>query len=89
MLGSLAANQIGTVILNSSMMPPAHPVLYTPSAITSTPDGVNAGLQVALADSTLTQVLADAPTAASRSAGATTRRRRRSPPSSGSWPRPR
>ena len=71
-LGSLAANQIGTVVLSSSMMPPAHPVLYTPSAITSTPDGVNAGLQVALADSTLTQVLADAPTAASRSAGATT-----------------
>ena len=50
----------------------AHPVLYTPSAITSTLDGVNAGLHVALADSTLTQVLADAPTAASRSAGATT-----------------
>ena len=64
-LGSLAANQIGTVVLSSSMMPPAHPVLYTPSAITSTPDGVNAGLRVALADSTLTQVLADAPTAAS------------------------
>ena len=70
-LGSLAANGIGTVVLSSSMMPPAHPVLYTPSAITTTPDGVNAGLQVALADSTLTDVLADAPTAASPSAGAT------------------
>jgi hypothetical protein len=45
-------------------------VPYTPSAITSAPDGVNAGLQVALADSTLAQVLADAPTAASPSAGA-------------------
>jgi len=70
-LGSLAANGIGTVVLNSSMMPPKRPVLYTPSAITSTPDGVNAGLRVALADSTLTQVLADAPTAARPSAGTT------------------
>jgi Family of unknown function (DUF6049) len=70
-LGSLAASGIGAVVLSSSMMPPAHPVQYTPSAITSTPDGVNAGLRVALADSTLTQVLADAPTAVSPSAGAT------------------
>jgi Family of unknown function (DUF6049) len=69
-LGSLAANGVGAVVLSSSMMPPARPVPYTPSAITSTPDGVNAGLQVALADSTLTDVLADAPTAASASAGA-------------------
>ena len=71
-LGSLAANQIGAVVLSSSMMPPAHPVLYTPSAITSTPDGVNAGLRVALADSTLTDVLADAPTASRPAAGAAT-----------------
>jgi Family of unknown function (DUF6049) len=63
-LGSLAANGIGTVILNSSLMPPRVPVGYTPSAITSTPDGLNAGLHVALADSTLGQVLASAPTAA-------------------------
>ena len=63
-LGSLAANGIGTVVLNSSMMPPTRPLLFTPSAITTTPDGVNAGLRVALADSTLTQLLADAPTAA-------------------------
>jgi hypothetical protein len=68
-LGSLAANRIGAVVLNSSMMPPVHPVQYTPSAITSTPDGVNAGMRVALADSTLSQVLADAPTAANASAG--------------------
>ncbi len=63
-LGSLAANGIGAVVLNSSMMPPTRPVLFTPSAITTTPDGVNAGLRVALADSTLAEVLADAPTAA-------------------------
>lgn len=69
-LGSLAANGIGAVVLSSSMMPPARPVLYTPSAITSTPDGVNAGLRVALADGTLGQVLADAPTAADTSPAA-------------------
>ncbi len=69
-LGSLAANQIGTVVLNSSMMPPARLVPYTPSAITTTPDGVNAGLHVALADAALTRVLAGAPTAAGRSPAA-------------------
>ncbi len=66
-LGSLAANGIGAVVLNGSMMPPRQPVLFTPSAITTTPDGVNAGLRVALADNTLSQVLADAPTAADTS----------------------
>ncbi|HTT55084.1 MAG TPA: DUF6049 family protein [Streptosporangiaceae bacterium] len=70
-LGSLAANGIGTVVLNSSMMPPAQPVQYTPSAITTTPDGVNAGLHVALADAALARVLAAAPTAADRSPAAT------------------
>jgi hypothetical protein len=63
-LSSLAANEIGTVILNSSLMPPATPAGYTPSAITRTLNGVNAGMHVALADSMLSQVLADAPTAA-------------------------
>jgi len=62
-LSSLAANGIGTVILNSSLMPPVTPPGYTPSAITTTPDGVNAGLHVALADSSLSQLLAGAPTA--------------------------
>jgi hypothetical protein len=63
-LSSLAANGIGTVILNSSLMPPATPAGYTPSAITRALNGVNAGMHVALADSTLSQLLADAPTAA-------------------------
>ncbi len=63
-LSSLAANDIGTVILNSSLMPPKTPAGYTPSAITTTLNGVNAGMHVALADSTLSQLLADAPTAA-------------------------
>jgi Family of unknown function (DUF6049) len=62
-LSALAANGIGTVILNSSLMPPATPAGYTPSAITTTLNGVNAGMHVALADSTLSQLLADAPTA--------------------------
>ncbi|HUY44830.1 MAG TPA: DUF6049 family protein [Streptosporangiaceae bacterium] len=70
-LGSLAADGIGTVVLKSTLMPPAAPAQYTPSAVTSTPDGVNAGLHVALSDNTLTQILSGAPTAmASRSAGA-------------------
>ena len=61
-LGSLAVNGIGTVILNSTMMPPATPVNYTPSAVTRTPDGVGADLHVALADDTLTQIVGSAPT---------------------------
>jgi hypothetical protein len=60
-LGSLAVNGIGTVILDSGMMPPQNPVTYTPSAVTQTPDGVGAELNVALADDTLTQILGTAP----------------------------
>ncbi len=67
-LGNLAAHGVGTVILGSSMMPPSSPAQLTPSAITTTPDGVNAGLHVALADSTLTQVLS-APAATAGQSG--------------------
>jgi hypothetical protein len=63
-LGNLAAHGVGTVILSTSMMPPPAAVGYTPSAITTTPDGVNAGLHVALADSTLTQILGSSPATA-------------------------
>ncbi|HEX3390042.1 MAG TPA: DUF6049 family protein [Streptosporangiaceae bacterium] len=63
-LGSLAATGVSSVILNSSLMPPKIAPLYTPSAITSALDGVDAGLHVALTDNTLSQVLADGPTAA-------------------------
>jgi hypothetical protein len=52
------------VILNSSLMPPKTAPLYTPSAITSALDGVDAGVHVALTDNTISQVLADGPTAA-------------------------
>jgi len=63
-LGSLAATGVSSVVLNSSLMPPKTAPLYTPSAITSALDGVNAGVHVALADNTISQVLADGPTAA-------------------------
>jgi len=56
-LGNLAVNGIGTVLLDSTMMPPVTQVSYTPSAVTKTPDGVGAELDVALADDTLTQIL--------------------------------
>jgi hypothetical protein len=74
-LGSLASTGVSSVILNSSLMPPKTPALYTPSAITSALDGVDAGLHVALTDNTISQVLADGPTAAqqarrARAAGA-------------------
>jgi hypothetical protein len=63
-LGSLAATRVSSVILNSSLMPPKTAPLYTPSAITSALDGVDAGVHVALTDNILSQVLADGPTAA-------------------------
>jgi hypothetical protein len=65
-LGSLAVNGTGTVILDSTMMPPLGQVNYTPSAVTRTPDGVGAELHVALADDTLTQILG---TSSARTAG--------------------
>ena len=63
-LGALASNGVSSVILNSSLMPPKTAPLYTPSAITSALDGVDAGVHVALTDNTISQVLADGPTAA-------------------------
>jgi Family of unknown function (DUF6049) len=51
---------ISTVVLDSSTMPPAPPVLYTPSAQTKTPDGVGPDLHVLLADDTITQLLGSA-----------------------------
>jgi hypothetical protein len=68
-LGNLGPAGWRTVILNSSLMPPSTPTAYTPSAITSALDGVDGRLHVALADSTLSQVLADAPTGAQARAG--------------------
>ncbi len=84
-LGNLAAHGVGTVILSTSMMPPSATPGYTPSAITTTPDGVNAGLHVALADSTLTKILGTAP--ATAGPGRPRRPPLWSPRCSGSWPR--
>jgi hypothetical protein len=63
-LGNLAANHVSSVILNSSLLPSQTVPGSAPSAITSALDGVNAGLHVALTDNTISQVLADGPTAA-------------------------
>ncbi len=59
-LESLAAppNQIGTVILSSSMMPPAPPPSFTPTAVTTTPNGLGGQLHVLLADAGIEQILA-------------------------------
>jgi hypothetical protein len=59
-LESLAAppNQIGTVILSSSMMQPAPPVSFTATAVTTTPDGLGSQLHVLLADDGIEQILA-------------------------------
>jgi Family of unknown function (DUF6049) len=59
-LESLAAspNRIGTVILDDGMMPPAVPANVTPTAVTTTPDGVYGQMHVLLADHGIGQVLA-------------------------------
>jgi hypothetical protein len=58
MLENLAAlNGIRTVVLGSAAMPPVAPASFTPSAVTSTPDGEGGDMRVLLADSTLAQVL--------------------------------
>ncbi|MCW2908835.1 MAG: hypothetical protein JWL68_3624 [Actinomycetia bacterium] len=74
-LGNLAADGWHSVVLNDTLMPPRTAAGYTPSAITRALDGVDGGLNVALSDSGLSQVLAGAPTpaqarpASSQSAG--------------------
>jgi hypothetical protein len=62
-LESLAAspNRIGTVILDSTMMPPTVQNGITPTAVTSTPDGVYGQMHVLLADNNIEQVLSAPP----------------------------
>jgi Family of unknown function (DUF6049) len=63
-LENLAATAgITAVVLDSSTMPPSSPVSYTPSAQTSTPDGVGPDLHVLLSDDTITQILGSASSA--------------------------
>jgi len=58
-LENLAASDgINTVVLDSSTMPPSPAQDYTPSAQTTTPDGVGSPLKVLLSDDTITQILA-------------------------------
>ncbi|HMG65201.1 MAG TPA: DUF6049 family protein [Streptosporangiaceae bacterium] len=58
MLETLAAvDGIKTVVLSSAAMPPLENLSYTPSAVTTTPDGEGGDMRVLLADSTLTQIL--------------------------------
>jgi hypothetical protein len=58
MLETLAAvDGISSVVLSSDAMPPLAGVQYTPSAVSSTPDGEGGNMLVLLADSTLTQIL--------------------------------
>jgi Family of unknown function (DUF6049) len=58
-----ASDQINTVVLDSTTMPPSQQQTYTPSAQSTTPDGVGPPLNVLLSDDTITQILgsADAP----------------------------
>lgn len=69
LLENLAAIKIGTVILDSTTMPPAAPVDYTPGAVTAITDGVGTVLHVLLADDTITALLGS-PDAASAQPGA-------------------
>jgi hypothetical protein len=71
-LENLAASDgINTVVLDSSTMPPSSPQIYTPSAQTTTPDGVGPPLNVLLYDDTITSILGN-PAANSPSASAAT-----------------
>jgi len=69
LLENLASFRIGTVILDSAVMPPVVPAGYTPSGVTSTPDGVGTQMRVMLADDALTRLLGSRD-ARSRSAAA-------------------
>jgi hypothetical protein len=70
MLETLAAvDGIKTVVLSSAAMPPQETLSYTPSAVSTTPDGEGGDMRVLLADSTLTQILGSV-TAQSDPAGA-------------------
>jgi hypothetical protein len=55
-----ASDSINTVVLDSSTMPASPQPDYTPTAQTTTPDGVGAPLKVLLSDDTITQILGSA-----------------------------
>jgi hypothetical protein len=53
-----AQQQVRVMILDSKLMPPATPVSYTPTAVTSTSNRLGGQMNVLLADHELTQILA-------------------------------
>jgi hypothetical protein len=59
-LKNLAANGIGTVVLDSSTMPPSPQQDYTPSAQTTASDGTGTPMTVLLSDDTITQIIGTA-----------------------------
>jgi Family of unknown function (DUF6049) len=66
-----ASDDINTVVLDSSTMPPSpQPPTYTPSAQTTTPDGEGPALKVLLSDDTITQILGSANSASDSKATA-------------------
>jgi Family of unknown function (DUF6049) len=70
-LENLAASDgINTVVLAGSVMPPSSPQTYTPSAQTTTPDGVGPPLNVLLSDDTITQILGSADSPSTSAAAA-------------------
>jgi len=52
-----AHQQVRAVILDSRLMPPSAPVSYTPTAATTTPNGVDGQMDVLLADHGLSDIL--------------------------------
>jgi Family of unknown function (DUF6049) len=52
-----AKQQVRSVILDSRLMPPSPPVSYTPTAATTTPDGLGHHMNVLLADHRLSEIL--------------------------------
>jgi hypothetical protein len=59
-LGNLAVNGVGTVVLSSSEMPSPGTTGYTPAAVTTTPTAAGTTMKVLLADKTLTGILGSA-----------------------------
>lgn len=62
-LGNLAVNGIGTVVLNSGEMPPTASGYTADDAVTSIPTTAGTNMRVLLADSTLTGILGSATSA--------------------------
>ena len=53
-----AQQQVQVMILDSRLMPPVTPVTYTPTAVTTTPNGAGGQMHVLLSDHQITQILA-------------------------------